>query len=131
MRGHVMPSFPHTLVGLGLFANQGFQIVFTKDDVAVIDLNGQYILKGWREEDGARLWRFPLKTPPACTPPVLLPPPMSPALPAAPQLHPSQGLEAIDGLETINDANQACSVSYRYGRDQYLAFCSTVHQDHI
>jgi hypothetical protein len=41
-----------------------------------------------------------------------------PASPAAPQLHPSQGLEAI------NDANQACSVSYWYGRDQYLAFAA-------
>jgi hypothetical protein len=61
---------------------------------------------------------FPLKAPPACTPPVLLPPTTLPALPAAPQLHPSQGLEAI------NDANQACSVSYRYGRDQYLAFAA-------
>jgi hypothetical protein len=43
---------------------------------------------------------------------------MLPALPAAPQLHPSQGLEAID------NANQACFVSYRYGRDQYLAFAT-------
>jgi hypothetical protein len=118
MRGHVMPSFPHTLIGLGLFANQGCQITFTKDDVAVIDLDGQSILKGWQEEDGARLWRFPLKATPACTPAVLLPPTTLPALPATPQLHPSQGLEAI------NDANQACSVSYWYGRDQYLAFAA-------
>ncbi len=49
---------------------------------------------------------------------MLLPPTTLPALPAAPQLHPSQGLEAING------ANQACSVSYRYGRDQYLAFAA-------
>ncbi len=47
---------------------------------------------------------------------MLLPPTTLPASPAAPQLHPSQGLEAI------NNANQACSVSYLYGRDQYLAF---------
>jgi hypothetical protein len=46
------------------------------------------------------------------------PPTTLPALPAAPQLHPSQGLKAID------DANQACSVSYWYGRDQYLAFAA-------
>ncbi len=111
-----MPSFPHTLVGLSPFVDQGCQIVFTKDDVAVIDPHGQCILKEWQEEDGACLWRFPLKAPASCAPPVLLPPTTLPALPAAPQLHPSQGLEAI------NDANQACSVSYQYGRDQYLAF---------
>jgi hypothetical protein len=27
--GHVMPNFPHTLIGLGLFANQDCIIVFT------------------------------------------------------------------------------------------------------
>ncbi len=118
MPGHVMPLFPHTLVGLGPFADQGCRIVFTKDDVTVIDPHGQFILKRWQKEDVARLWRFPLKAPTSCTSPVLLPPTTSPALPAAAQLHPSQGLEAID------DANQACSVSYRYGRDQYLAFAA-------
>ncbi len=118
MHGHVMPSFPHTLVGLGLFADQGCQIDFTKDDVAVIDPHGQFIFKGWQEEDGAHLWHFPLKAPTSCTPLVLLPPTTLPALPAAPQLHPSQG------LETINNTNQACSISYWYGRDQYLAFAA-------
>ncbi len=47
MHGHVMPSFPHTLVGLGPFAEQGCQIVFTKDDITIIDPHGQCILKGW------------------------------------------------------------------------------------
>ena len=64
MLGHVMPSFPHTLVGLGPFADQGCKIVFTKDDVDVIDPTGICILKGWRERVGARLWRFPLTPPP-------------------------------------------------------------------
>jgi hypothetical protein len=118
MCGHVMPLFPNTLIGLGPFADQGCQIVFTKDDVTIIDLDGQCILKGWQEKNGAHLWCFLLKAPPACTPPVLLPPSTLPALPAASQLHPSQGLEAID------DTNQACSVSYWYGRDQYLAFAA-------
>ncbi len=63
MLGHVMPSFPHTLVGLGPFADQqGCKIVFTKDDVDVIDPAGTSILKGWRERTGARLWRFPIPT---------------------------------------------------------------------
>ncbi len=106
MHGHVMPSFLHAFVGLGPFADQGCQIIFTKDDVAIIDPHGQCILKGWQEEDGACLWCFPLKTPTSCTPPMWPSPPLLPALPAAPQLHPSQGLKAVD------DANQACSISY-------------------
>jgi hypothetical protein len=35
MQGHVMPSFPHTLIGLGPFADLGCQIVFSKH--AVLD----------------------------------------------------------------------------------------------
>ena len=33
MLGHVMPSFPHTLVGLGPFADQGCKIVFTNKPI--------------------------------------------------------------------------------------------------
>jgi hypothetical protein len=55
MRGHVMTSFPHTLVGLGPFADQGCRIVFAREDVAIIDTTGRCILKGWREKGGARL----------------------------------------------------------------------------
>ena len=62
MRGHVMPSFPHTLIGLGPFANLGCQIVFTKTAVSVIHPDGHSILNGWQEHDGPRLWRFPLMT---------------------------------------------------------------------
>jgi hypothetical protein len=29
LSGHVMPNFPHTLIGLGPFANQDFMIIFT------------------------------------------------------------------------------------------------------
>jgi hypothetical protein len=61
MQGHVIPSFPHTLISLGPFANLGCQIVFTKTAVSVIHLDGHSILKGWREQDGPRLWRFSLK----------------------------------------------------------------------
>ena len=60
MQGHVMPSFPHTLIGLGPFADLGCKIVFTKTAVSVIHPGGHTILQGWREQDGPRLWRFPL-----------------------------------------------------------------------
>ena len=56
MLGYVMPSFPHTLVGLGPFADQGCKIVFTKYDVNVINPTGLCILKGWRKCNGVRLW---------------------------------------------------------------------------
>jgi hypothetical protein len=56
MLGHVMPSFPHTLIGLGPFADLGYTIVFTKTDVKVIHPDGNCVLKGWREGDGPRLW---------------------------------------------------------------------------
>jgi hypothetical protein len=62
MRGHVMPSFPHTLIGLGPFANLGCQIVFTKTAVSVIHPDGHSILDEWQEHNGPCLWRFPLMT---------------------------------------------------------------------
>jgi len=144
MQGHAMPSFPHTLVGLGPFANQGCQIIFTNKDVSVRNPQGVCILKGWREETGARLWRFPLKAPPACVVPPMAPytPPLPPVaslsthVPARPRpclvhmranthsvgaslsTHPSRGLDAVD------DANQACSVMYLHGCKQYLALAT-------
>ncbi len=46
MQGHVMPSFPHTLIGLGPFANLDCQIIFTKMAASVIHPDGHTILKG-------------------------------------------------------------------------------------
>ena len=43
-----MPSFPHTLIGLGPFANLGCQILFTKTAVSII---GHTIIEGWREDE--------------------------------------------------------------------------------
>jgi len=124
MQGHVMPSFPHTLVGLGPFADQGCQIVFTNKDVSVLNPQGICILKGWREEQGARLWRFPLKAPPACVVPLVVLP--NPSLPPVASLrtHPSRGLDAFD------NANQACSVTYLYGRSILGLGCPT-HQAYL
>jgi len=145
MQGHVMPSFPHTLVGMGPFADQGCQIVFANKDVSVRNPQGVCILKGWWEETGARLWRFPLKAPPACVaPPVAR---STPSLPPEASLstHPSRGLDAFDdtnhglptkcvlaristhpsrGLDAFDDTNHACSVMYLYGCEQYLALAT-------
>ena len=58
--GHVMPSFPHTLIGLGPFADLGCNIVFTKTSVIVYHPDGHPSLSGWRDETGPCLWHFPL-----------------------------------------------------------------------
>jgi hypothetical protein len=60
--GHVMPNFPHTLIGLGLFADQDCTIIFTQTTVAVYHSDGHLILSGWRDETGLHLWYFPLTT---------------------------------------------------------------------
>jgi hypothetical protein len=73
MSGHVMPTFPHTLIGLGPFADQGCKIVFNKTSVTVYHSNGHPILKSWRDTNGPQLWQFPLTAP-------LLPPAHSPSL---------------------------------------------------
>ncbi len=97
MLGHVMPSFPHTLIGLGPFANQGCKIVFDKTPVAVFHPNNHPILKGWQDLDGPRLWQFPLTASP--TPPVHAPLlALVSAEPSATMLefqpHPSQSIQA-------------------------------------
>ena len=58
MSGHVMPSFPHTLIGLGPFADLGCNIVFTKTSLIVYHPDGHPILSGWRDQTGPRLWHF-------------------------------------------------------------------------
>jgi hypothetical protein len=97
MLGHVMPSFPHTLISLGPFANQGCEIVFNKTSVTVYHPDGHPILNGWWDINGPQIWQFPLMAPP-------LPPAHSPPLAqiagglsaatAAALLHPSQGFRA-------------------------------------
>ncbi len=95
--GHVMLSFPHTLIGLGPFANQGCKIVFDKTMVTVFYANGHPILKGWQDLDSPQLWQFPLIAPP---PPPAHSPPLAPiavgpsAAMSAFLPHPSQGFQA-------------------------------------
>jgi hypothetical protein len=46
MQDHIMTSLPHTLIGLGPFANLGYTITFTKTGVFVVDLtDGHCVLK--------------------------------------------------------------------------------------
>jgi hypothetical protein len=118
--GHVMPNFPHTLIGLRPFANQECTILFTQTSVIVYHPDGHPILLGWQDETGPHLWHFPLTTkasnpqdatvatapqPPIPAPTPLPAPPPSvtqlpqlaplvvlPAVSAANHPHPSQGI---------------------------------------
>jgi hypothetical protein len=92
-----MPSFPHTLIGLGPFANQGCKIVFNKTLVTVYHPDSHPILSGFRDTNGPQLWQFPLTMPPSL--PAHAPPsdPLAGGLSAAMaagQPHPSQGFWA-------------------------------------
>ena len=61
MQGHVMQSFTNSLIGLGPFVNMGCTVTFTATGVSVIHPGCHSLLKGCREQVGARLWRFPLQ----------------------------------------------------------------------
>jgi hypothetical protein len=97
MLGHVMPSFPHTLVGLGPFVNQGCKIVFDKTSVTIYHSDGHPILNGWQDINGPQIWQSPLTAPP---PPPAHSPPLAPiagglsAAMSAGLPHPSQGFGA-------------------------------------
>ena len=87
VQGHVMPSFTHTLIGLGPFTDQGCTIVFTNTAVTIYHPDRHSLLSGWRDLEGPRLWHFPLQPthPAAPTEPLLptrrlpYPPPAAPA----------------------------------------------------
>jgi hypothetical protein len=132
MVGHVMPAFPHSLIGLGPFANQDCTIVFNKTTVTVYDASGHTILAGWREQTGAGLWHFPMGAPatapalptqlPAPLPrpsPTLAPSP-APALSVALATHryPSQGIVASDKV------GNNVAITYLYGRTQQVALAA-------
>jgi hypothetical protein len=97
MLGHVMPSFPLTLIGLGPFTNQGCKIVFNKTLVTVYHPDSHPILSGWWDINGPQLWQFPLTAPPSVPahllPLVLLAGGLSAAM-AADLPHLSQGFRA-------------------------------------
>jgi hypothetical protein len=97
--GHVMPGFPHNLIGLAPLVDQGCQVIFAQTLVIAFDADNdsdnKAILIGWRETTGPRLWHWPF----------LPQHPSAPSLPGehwllAPAAHDSQ-LNAIDKLCNI------------------------------
>jgi hypothetical protein len=143
---HVMPNVPHTLIGLGPFANQDCTIVFTQTTVTVYHPDGHPILSSWQDETGPCLWYFPLTTEaanpqdvtgatapwlpiptpslfPMPPPSVMQLPPLSPVvIPACVSVtthpRPSQGILATDM------SGVACLVYYLYGAAQAVALAA-------
>ncbi len=127
-----MSCFPHSLIGLGPFANQDCTIIFNKTIVTVYNALGHTILAGWREQTGAHLWHFRMGAP-ATAPvlPTLLPAPLpwpsptlapspAPALPVAlaSHCHPSQGIIASDKV------GDNVAITYLYKRTQQVALAA-------
>ena len=59
--GHIMPGFRHNLLGIGNLYDKDCRVVFTKRSVVIYDKTNKPFLTGWREADGAKLWRILLK----------------------------------------------------------------------
>ena len=56
----VMPSFRHTLIGLGPICDANFKVTFTKKNVIIYNQGGSPIITVWRERNGDGLWRIAL-----------------------------------------------------------------------
>jgi hypothetical protein len=46
---HVMPGFPHNLIGLAPLVDASCRVIFTQMMVIAFDANNKVILIGWRE----------------------------------------------------------------------------------
>jgi len=69
-----MPNFAQSLLGIGTFCDADCTVAFTRRTVTVFNPTGKAILTGWRERNGAKLWRFslcpnrqPKPSPSSCT----------------------------------------------------------------
>eukprot|EP00804_Cyclotella_cryptica_P016130 CCRYP_004246-RA/>CCRYP_004246-RA protein AED:0.35 eAED:0.35 QI:0/0/0/0.75/1/1/4/0/1339 len=59
--GKIMPSFKHTLFGVGPLCDNGCKVLFDSASATIYDKRDDTILlQGWREPTGAKLWRFSL-----------------------------------------------------------------------
>ena len=56
IKGHLMPGFHHTVVGVGPLYDDDCTVTFTREAVIIRDKQGKPVLTGWRETTGSRLW---------------------------------------------------------------------------
>ena len=61
MVGHIIPSFRHNLLGIGVLCDKDCKVLFTKTSVIVYNKYNKPFLTGWRETDRSKLWRIYLK----------------------------------------------------------------------
>ena len=57
-----MTGFRHNLLEIGNLCDKDCRVVFTKRSVVIYNKTNRPFLTGWREADGAKLWRISLKT---------------------------------------------------------------------
>ena len=61
IKGHLMPSFCHTLIGVGPLCDDNCTVAFTREAVIVWDQQGTPVLTGWSEASRPQLWRIDLQ----------------------------------------------------------------------
>ena len=61
MFDHIMPSFRHNLLGIGVLCDKDCKVIFTKRSVIIYEKDNKPFLTGWRETDRAKLCRISLK----------------------------------------------------------------------
>ena len=57
---HVMSIFHHNLIGIGEFCYAYCKVIFTKTSVPIFDKKGEPVIRGWRENNGPKLWNTSL-----------------------------------------------------------------------
>ena len=58
--GHVIPAFNHSIMGSGSICDTECSVYFHKHTVTMYDLKGRLLLQVWKDNTGAKLWRFSL-----------------------------------------------------------------------
>ena len=61
MFGHIIPSFRHNLLGIGVIFEKDCKFLFTKRSVIIYEKDNKPFLIGWKETDRAKLWCISLK----------------------------------------------------------------------
>ena len=51
-KGHIMPGFCQTLIGVGALCDADCAVTFTRETVIVFNKKGSAVLTGWRESTG-------------------------------------------------------------------------------
>ena len=57
IKGHVMPSFTHNLMGISQFCDADCMVQYTKKEVTIFNPRGEPLVKGWRDPK-TKLWRI-------------------------------------------------------------------------